>query len=281
VWQTSDGGYVATGEFYTPSSGRPQTSVLAVDLDASGNVRWQQGFNDVDSAGAAAAAEHATSIVQTPDGGFLVGGNWSNSTFPGQGSAGALLLKLDAAGGLQWQKAYSGGVYCFDNGFNTTCVDIGAVIYSVHQTSDGGYLLAGDGDLELNDSVPLVPWLAKVDASGSLVWQQFYYDANSSTGRPLSEYFAASGLAGDGSPAAIGFTENPGNQKGEVYGVKTDSAGAVGASCGQVHVATTLNVVNPALVAIAPALPIQTNPTTPTQSPATTLATSVAARRLC
>jgi len=255
--------------------------VLAVDLDASGNVRWQQGFNDVDGTGAASAVEHATSIVQTPDGGFLVGGNWSNSTFPGQGSAGALLVKLDGTGALLWQKAYSGGVFCFDNGFSETCVDIGAVIYSVHQTSDGGYLLAGDGDLELRDSVPIVPWLARVDSSGNLVWQQFYYEANSSTGRPLSEYFASSSLAGDGGPAAIGFTENPSNLKGELYGVKTDSTGAVGNACGQVHVATTLNVINPALVAIAPSLPVQTTLTTPTQSPATALATPAAARGLC
>ena len=281
VQQSSDGGYVATGEFFTPSGGTPRTSVLAINLDASGNVRWQQGFNDVDSTGAASAAEHAMSIVQTADGGFVVAGNWTNSTFPGQGAAGALLLKLDSAGGLQWQNTYSGGVYCFFNGFSETCTDIGAVAYSVHQTADGGYLLAGDGDLEMADGVPIEPWLARVDASGNLVWQHLYYEINPATGRPLSEYFASSVLSPNGSPTAIGFTENNGNQKGELYGVKTDAAGAVGTSCSQVHAATALSALNPALIAIAPSLPVQTTATIPSASPATMLATSVAARANC
>ena len=38
------------------------------------------------------------------------------------------------------------------------------------QTSDGGYLLAGDtNSVEYGG---LLPWLAKVDGSGALVWQQ-------------------------------------------------------------------------------------------------------------
>jgi hypothetical protein len=277
VQQTSDDGYVATGEFYTPQEGPPLTSILVVNLDSSGNLRWQRGFNDLDSTGAPTASEKAKSIVQTQDGGYLVVGGWFNSTFAGQGAVGALLLKLDASGAILWQNAYSGGVYCSFNG----CSDIGALVYSVLQTADGGYLLAGSGDLKLIDEVPIEPWLAKVDARGGLLWQHLYYQINPSTGRPLGEYFASSALGTDGGPMAAGWTENYALQKGELYGVKTDGSGGVGTSCSEVHPASALSAINPALTDIAPSLPVQTTLTTPSKSPGSTLATSVAARANC
>ena len=275
VQQTSDGGYVAGGEFYTPIAGSPLTGVLAVKIDSSGNVLWQQGFNDLTSAGSPAGAEHVKSIIQTSDGGYLIAGAWGNGTFPGQCCAGALLLKLDSKGGIQWQDAYSGGVYCYFNGYSETCTDIGGVIYSVHQSADGGYLLAGNGDLELLDSVPQVPWLAKVDSSGNLLWQYFYYRVYQPTGRPLSQYFASSTVTTDGGIMALGYTENYQIGKGELYGVKTDNAGHVGSACSEVNHATPLSAINPALTYVAPSLPIQTTITPGSTSPTTTLTTSI------
>jgi hypothetical protein len=273
VRQTADGGFVATGEFETPSGDRPRTSVLLVKVDPNGNVLWQRGFNTLDGNGAPNAAEHALSVINTSDGGYLVAGNWDDTTSPGTCCRGALLLKLDANGTPQWQKAYSGGVYCFFNGYSQTCSALGSVAYSVHQTSDGGYVLAGDGDLKLNDSAPLVPWLARVDASGNLVWQYFYYQSHPTTGRPLSEYFASSTLT-DAGVLALGFTENPTNLKGELFAVQTDAAGLV-AGCSQVHPAEALDTIDPGLASIAPALPVQTGTTAQDLSPSATRPTSI------
>lgn len=277
VQQTTDGGYVATGEFFIPQGGTPHTSVLVVKLDAKGNLSWQHGFNDLNSQGSPIGSEQALSIVQTPDGGFAVAGTWSNSNQPGQCCAGALLLKLDSSGSIQWQKAYSGGVYCYFNGYSETCLDIGAVVYSVHRTSDGGYLLAGDGDLILQPSGHpdgIAPWMAKVDGNGNLLWQHFYYQTYKPTGNSLSEYFASSTLSSDGGAMAVGWTENYSNGKGQLYGVKTDSAGLVGA-CSEVHPATPLNAINPGLAATPPSLPVQTVISPSAGSPAGTLTTSV------
>jgi hypothetical protein len=86
VRQTSDGGYVATGEFYDIDQNYPYpTSVLVASFDPSGNVRWQKGFNNVDGRGSPSGYEHAFAGIQTSDGGYLVTGNWSNvppSPFP-------------------------------------------------------------------------------------------------------------------------------------------------------------------------------------------------------
>ena len=264
VQQTSDGGYVAIGEFYTIGESYPYpTSVLVAAFDPSGNVRWQRGFNNVDDQGLPSGYEHALAGIQTSDDGYLIAGNWSNAIpgpFPQEDSGGALLLKLDSSGNIEWQQAYNGGIYCYFNGYNTTCVLITALVYSVHQTADGGYVLAGLGNLELLDSVPQVPWLAKVDSAGNLLWQYFYYDL-SSAGRPISQYFASSTPTSDGGFMALGFTEkNDITGIGELYAVKTDSSGFVGI-CDQQYNATPLHATDPAMTILSPPLPVLTTVT--------------------
>ena len=282
VRQSADGGYVVTGELQTPSaSGFPNQSVLAAKLDSGGGVLWERAFNSFASRGIPNASENALSLIQSSDGGYVIAGNWGDATGPNQCCSGALLLKLNAAGNIRWQSAYSGGLYCFENGFNETCANLGAVAYSVHQTSDGGYVLVGDANLKLRDSIPLVPWIAKVDPSGNLLWQHDYYQANRFTGRPISEYFASAAPSSDGGFLGLGFTENASTGTGELFAVKTDSSGLAGAGCSDVHGATALNPVNPALTAVSESLPIATAVAPTGNSPATTMTTSVATQSDC
>ena len=275
VLQTTDGGYVASGRFYTASATLGGDSVLVVRLDTSGNVTWQRGFNSLDSGGAPTATEFVNSIIQTSDRGYLVAGVWNNTTGPGTCCQGPLLLKLDAQGQSQWQKAYSAGVQC-SGGHPNVCSAIGGLAYSVRQTSDGGYAVAGAGHLKSGGyGAQMVPWLARTDAVGNLVWQHFYYQSYPSTGGPLSQYFASSALTRDGGHLALGFTENHVDLKGELFAVRTDSAGLVGA-CSQIHPATPLNAIDPGLVGFATAFPVQA--TSPAQGslPAKMQPTSIA-----
>ena len=275
VRQTADGGYVAAGNYYTPASGPAPTQVLVARYAAGGSLAWQHGFAALGGSGAPTSVADASSIIQTQDGGYAVAGRWSDRTFNGgAGAQGALLLKLDATGTLQWQRAYSGEVYCSGYG----CTATGAVSYSLHQTSDGGYLLAGHGDTA-SGYVQLVPWLAKADASGNLLWQHLYYQTYT-TGAPLSQYFAASALAPDGGFTAAGPTENYHAQKNELYAVKTDSSGLAG-TCGDVHPAAPLRAINPGLGTVAPSLPLQTATTQAASSPIATVATSISTQQDC
>jgi hypothetical protein len=280
VQQTSDGGYAATGQFYRPTTETPRSGVLAVKLDQSGKLVWLHGFNSF-KASTPTASELASSIIQSSDGGYAIAGHWSDSFAPGACCSGALVLKLDTNGKIQWQKAYSGGIYCFENGFSETCANIGGVAYSIHQASDGGYVLAGDGNLKLNDSVPLEPWLAKVDASGNLQWQHLYYQVNPATGRPLSEYFASSATTADGGIFGVGFTESLSDSIGNLFGVKTDGSGLAGPSCGDVHAASELNPVDPALTLVTPSLAVHANVSPSSNSPSTSVATSISTQTDC
>jgi len=186
-----------------------------------------------------------------------------------------LLLKFGAAGVLEWQRAYNGGVYCFDNGYSETCTSIGGVAYTLRQTADGGFLLAGASPIELLDEVPEVPWLAKADGNGSLVWQESDYEANPTTQRPLSQYFSSAAITPAGYLAA-GATETASTGLGELFAVQTDTNGAVGA-CKQIHRTSTLAPTNPSLFAVTPDLPVGAPAVTVADSPAQAQATSTTA----
>lgn len=265
IQQTSDGGYAATGNYYTSS---PQCQPfqceggLVVKLDASGSVEWQQAL----TAGASGSL-FTDSIVQTSDGGYAAAGAWF-----GTNQKGGLLVKLDSNGNILWQNAYSGGSY-----FGA---ELGVVIYSVHQTADGGYFLAGDGEDKLQEGGRLVPWLGKVDSNGNLLWEHFYYQVYRPTGRALSEYFAGSDVAKDGGFVAAGWTEDYANGLGRLFVVKTDSSGLSG-SCGDVHPDEGLTVVNPDLTIAPAALPVSTATTPGMSSPSQTKPTGVIPKKDC
>jgi hypothetical protein len=271
VEQAADGGYVAAGELDTgtySSYGLPLISVLAVKFDATGNVSWQRGFNDIGSSGVT-ATEHVNALVRTSDGGYAIGGDWNSATYPGTCCQGALVVKLTSAGAMQWQQAYSGG----DCSYGYGC--IGGGVYSLHQTADSGYLLAGDSNVELGAEAPLVPWLAKIDGSGAVVWQANVYQSLPSTGAPLSQYFASSALTATG-PLAIGSTENYANGRTELLGVQTDANGAVG-TCSQIHPASTLTATSPGLAPLAPGLATTTSAVSQHSSPVQVQATTATA----
>ena len=69
--------------------------------------------------------EYAYSIQQTADGGYIVAGYTSSS---GAGDTDAWVLKLNSDGTVAWQKTYGG---------------TGDIAYSIQQTADGGYIVAG------------------------------------------------------------------------------------------------------------------------------------------
>lgn len=264
IQQASDGGYVATGNYYVLSS-RCQPfeceGGLVVKLDSSGKVQWQQ---TVSAAGSSSL--FIDSLVATADGGYVAAGAWF-----GTNQKGGLLVKMDSNGHILWQNAYSGGSYYGS--------ELGVVIYSAHQTADGGYFLAGDGDVVLSEGeIELVPWLGKVDSSGNLLWHYFYYQVDN--GLSLSEYFAGGDVAQDGGFVAVGWTEDYLAQRSLLFVVKTDSSGLCG-SCRDVHPDVGLTVVNPHLTISPRSLPVSTPTTQGAGSPSNTRRTAIQTKKDC
>lgn len=143
-------------------------------LDMGGNVLWNKLFND-DSGG-------FYSVDQTDDGGFIAAGYTTgvNGGVPGYHSSGNIyeqtydswILKTDADGNVEWQRAYGGSGW--------------EVAKSIHHTSDGGYIVLGtanspDGDVtgwhqyidpNGNSYNGNDLWLLKLDQSGNILWNK-------------------------------------------------------------------------------------------------------------
>ena len=260
VRQASDGGYITAGQFTTTSTSG-SGNVLAVKLDSSGQVQWENGYDNVGSGGTPVDRETVNAVIPTSDGGYLVGGDWNAPSVHG-----GLLLKLDSSGGVQSQHAYTNRT---PNGFI-----VGSEINSVSPLSSGGFLLGGAADLVLldNSGVQLVPYIAEVDSSFNLTQQNLYTEP-APTGRPISDYFAAADLLANGGALAGGFTEDPTTGLGDLYLVQTDSTGQI-ANCSNLQPAPALNDVSPGLAPVTVGLTVQTTINAAASSPATAVTTT-------
>ena len=146
IQQTSDGGYILAGTTYSYGSGDGDAWVLKVS--SIGDVEWEKTYGGTDY-------DTARCLQLTSDGGYIVVGyteNW------GAGGRDIWVLKLSSAGNITWQKTYGG-----------TSSDYG---WSIEQTSDGGYIVAGEtysfGDFSDN------AWILKLSSTGNIVWQKIY-----------------------------------------------------------------------------------------------------------
>jgi hypothetical protein len=135
VQQTSDGGYILAGE--TAGDG------WLVKTDPNGNMQWEKTFGGADW-------DIAHSVQQTSDGGYILAG--STRSYDDDGAWDGWLVKTDPNGNQQWEKTFGG-------------IDYGTV-KSVRQTSDGGYILAGETVSDF--------WLVKTDSNGNKQWERTF-----------------------------------------------------------------------------------------------------------
>jgi uncharacterized protein YuzE len=119
-------------------------------LDTDGNITWQKTYGG-------SSGDAAYSIRVTSDGGYIVAGYTASY---GAGIYDYWVLKLDTNGNVTWQKTYGG-----------TNMD---QANSIHETLDGGYIVAGYTD-SFNASFGVSDyWVLKLDANGNVVWQKTY-----------------------------------------------------------------------------------------------------------
>jgi hypothetical protein len=196
VVQSSDGGYAIAGD--TSSYGAGGSDVYLIKTDSLGNILWNKTYGGTGN-------ERGSSVVQSSDGGYAIAG-FTNS-FGGGGPV-VYLVKTDSAGNMQWNKTYG-------------AIDGNSVV----QTSDGGYAIAGITMYYDAGSYPVLVYLVKTDAYGTMQWSKTY----GVTSNPLSKASAGYSVVqtSDGGYAIAGYTNSPGSGGSVGYLVKTDANGNV------------------------------------------------------
>lgn len=186
VIATADGGYAALG--YSQSvdgditDNTEQVNMYWLVKTASdGTIQWSKTYGGSDD-------DRAEHLIQTTDGGFLLGGYSTSSDGDITENAGFYdhwLVKLDASGSIQWERSY---------GFPGS-----DQLFSVIQTTDGGYFTGGFLDVSAsggdgNDGFTRTSdtgddtraaqhgvgefWGHKLDANGDLVWRRYFGGTN-------------------------------------------------------------------------------------------------------
>ena len=115
VQQTSDGGYIITGD--TGSFGNGGKDVYLIKTNENGEEEWSQTFGGEES-------DYSKFVQQTSDGGYIITGDTGSF---GNGGKDVYLIKTNENGDSLWTKTFGG-----------IGDDFGR---SVQQTSDGGYVI--------------------------------------------------------------------------------------------------------------------------------------------
>ncbi|KPJ74306.1 hypothetical protein AMJ52_01090 [candidate division TA06 bacterium DG_78] len=186
VQQTQDTGYVVAG--WTASGWLWQ--VYVIKTDSLGDTLWTRSYGWVGD-------DRGYSVQQTQEGGYIVAGFkycWPTSSD-------AYLIKTDSLGDSLWTRTYGGmgGDYGF----------------SVQQTQEGGYIVAG-GTNSFEDGFQV--YLKKTDSLGYTLWTRTYGGVGADWGMSVQQ-------TQDRGYIVAGTYNYSGSS--QVYLIKTDQNGNV------------------------------------------------------
>ncbi len=190
VQQTADGGYIIAGVSWHP--GGWQSDVYLIKTNARGSKVWSKTFGrgDVNS---------GNSVKQTMDRGYIIAGTtWGSD----KTHSDIYLVKTDTDGNKIWSRTYGGSR--MDEG------------YSVCQTKDRGYIIAGRTDSfgKGKDDV----YLIKTDNNGNMVWRRTFGGKSSDQGNAVRQTV-------DGGYIVAGSTCSYSGKNSDVYLIKTAADG--------------------------------------------------------
>lgn len=191
--QANDGGFIAVGS--TKSFNTGNWDGYVVKTDAAGTLQWTKVIGGSNS-------DEFHGMNKTSDGGYIVTGLTSTNSF---GSSDIWLMKLNSVGDTLWTRQYGKATEDAGN--------------SVVQTSDGGYIIAGD--IHVNPAAGNHnSCLVKTDASGTLQWAKTY---GSNPGTEIAWDVRQTSNGGYLFSGASAFYGNGGG--GDILTIRTDNAG--------------------------------------------------------
>jgi hypothetical protein len=188
VQQTSDSGYIVAG--HTESFGAGRGDVYLIKTNASGDTLWTRTYGGT-------LYDQGNSVQQTTDGGYVITG-YRSSDASGED---VYLIKTNASGDTLWTRTYGGAD---DDEGN-----------SVQQTSDWGYIIAGQ---TFSGTSSWDVCLIKTNASGDTLWTRTYGDSGVDEGNSIQQ-------TSDGGYIIAGLTGSSGAGSYDVWLIKTNASG--------------------------------------------------------
>ncbi|MBN2381506.1 hypothetical protein JXQ70_01360 [bacterium] len=187
--QTSDGGYVIAGskDYFSE-----ECDICLVKTDYIGNLIWSRTFGG-------SGLDYGRSVIQASDGGFAIAGATDSY---GAGFFDVYLIKTDSNGNIRWSKTFGGSAWDFG--------------YSLEQTSDGGYIIAGSTRSYGAGNTDV--YLIKTDGNGNQLWSKTFGGSGFDEGYSVQQTV-------DGGFIIAGETRSYGIAEYRVYLIKTDKNG--------------------------------------------------------
>jgi hypothetical protein len=189
VLQAMDGDFVVLG--FTTSWGAGGSDMYVAKLDNQGDTLWTRVYGGQ-------SEDRARCGQQTDDAGYIFAG----LTRMLSGTDWIFMVKTDSLGDTLWTRAYGG------------TNDI--TIWSVRQTNDGGYILAGY--IEYDGMLDYDYYVARTDSMGDTLWTRTYGGEEYDWARSVQPTF-------DGGFIIAGTSYSFGAGVCDMYVVKTDSSG--------------------------------------------------------
>ena len=190
VHQTGDEGYIITGST-NPFEPDSSCDLYLLKTDDTGNLLWERTYGD-------SLWECGRHVEPALDGGYIIVGETESYGGGEMEYPDIYLLKVDNAGDQEWYRTFGG-----------PGMDIG---YWVEQTTDGGYIIAG----QLDTCADMV--LIRTDSLGNALWTRTY-------GTGCATGFCVRQTSDQGFIAAGADFDIPGPYFGG-YLVKVDSLGS-------------------------------------------------------
>ncbi|MBA3970911.1 MAG: T9SS type A sorting domain-containing protein [Bacteroidetes bacterium] len=190
VAQMYDIGYAVVGT--TTSFGSGSTDVYLLKTDSMGIAVGQKTFGGIN-------IDQAYSIESTSDSGLVIAG-YTNSF--GAGGYDMYVIKTDKNCNTVWEKTYGGTNWDF--------------AYSVQQTYDGGYIIAGGTYSSGNGSEDM--YLVKTNSDGDTLWTKTYGGINDDEIKSIKQTV-------DSGFIFTGYTKSMGDVSGDIYAIRTDRNG--------------------------------------------------------
>ena len=155
IKQTTDGGYIITGETFSIGAG--DGDIYLLKIDSIGNFEWEKAYGGT-------LEDRGECVQQTSDGGYIISG-WTKSFGPSYTNG--YLIKTDSLGDTTWTRVLTPDQ-----------------AYYVIESSENCYIVTG---FDIIGGTNNFAYLLAYDVNGDSLWMRLYNDITYGSGRCLTQ----------------------------------------------------------------------------------------------